>query len=161
MSSISLIKTLDNQSNLNLGNRVNSESANRFIKKRDTGLSQLSDQIGALSSSELRSPRQNKKPKLEDFEVGGKIGAGTFGVIKRAVEKKTKKEYALKMISKAQIQSREHAEHIVREKKVIMYLSEKLNFSPYINRAFATFHDEKNVYIQIEFVKGCDLLSRI
>lgn len=63
------------------------------------------------------------KPTFEDFVVKNKIGAGTFGVILRVVDKKSQKEYALKIIKKSDIQSREHAEHIVREKKVLEYLS--------------------------------------
>ena len=55
--------------------------------------------------------------------IKSKIGAGTFGVIVRAVDKNSQKEYALKIIKKTDIQSREHAEHIVREKNVLEYLS--------------------------------------
>ena len=46
---------------------------------------------------------QREKLKISDFELGDKIGAGTFGVIMRATHKKTGKEYALKMIGKKQI----------------------------------------------------------
>ena len=47
--------------------------------------------------------RQLKASKcvLGDFEIGKKIGAGTFGVIVRALNKKTSKEYAFKMIDKS------------------------------------------------------------
>ena len=38
---------------------------------------------------------------LNDFKIGAKIGAGTFGVIMRVEDKRTNKEYAFKMISKA------------------------------------------------------------
>ena len=65
------------------------------------------------------------------------------------------------MISKQQIQSKEHAEHIVREKKVLVYLSDPNNYNHFIVRSFAAFHDAESVYLQMEFVKGCDLLSRI
>ena len=41
------------------------------------------------------------KAKLEDFEVGARIGAGTFGVILRVVNKVTREEFALKVINKA------------------------------------------------------------
>ena len=41
--------------------------------------------------------------ELEDFEIGAKIGAGTFGIIRRAIEKKTQKEFVLKMIDKTLI----------------------------------------------------------
>ena len=80
--------------------RQNSESTKRLLLRRDTGQSQNS--MGSVSS-EVRTPRLRErtvKYTLADFELGAKIGAGTFGVIHRAVEKKTKKEYAIKMISK-------------------------------------------------------------
>jgi len=49
----------------------------------------------------------------------------------------------------------------VREKDVLLYLSEQRNYCPFIVRAYSAFHDELNVYIQMDFVRGCDLLSRI
>lgn len=42
-----------------------------------------------------------------------------------------------------------------------MYLSKARNYSPFIVKGFSTFHDEKGVYMVMNFVKGCDLLSRI
>lgn len=49
----------------------------------------------------------------------------------------------------------------MREKNILLYLSEKINYCPFIVRAYSAFHDEKNVYISMDLVKGCDLLSRI
>ena len=121
----------------------------------------IQDSIG----SEVRTPRatikQKQKTTLSDFEVGNKIGAGTFGVIVRATELKSKREFALKMMSKKQIQSKEHAEHIVREKEILMYLSEPRHSNHFLVKAYSAFHDEKSVYLQMDLVKGCDLLSRI
>ena len=91
----------------------------------------------------------------------GVIGAGTFGIIMRAVEKRSGDEYALKILKKNQIQSIEHAEHIARERQVLMYLSEPKNYNHFIVRAYDAFHDKKAVYIQMDLVQGCDLLSRI
>ena len=45
----------------------------------------------------------------------------------RALEKRTGEEFAIKVFKKSQIQSIEHAEHIVREKKLLMQLSETEN----------------------------------
>ena len=73
--------------------------------------------------------------ELEDFEIGAKIGAGTFGIIRRAIEKKTQKEFVLKMIDKTLIQSLEHANHIVREKNILMYLSKPQNTNQFIVQA--------------------------
>lgn len=44
--------------------------------------------------------KEKPKAKLSDFEVGKKVGSGTFGVIVRAIESRSRKEYALKMINK-------------------------------------------------------------
>ena len=99
--------------------------------------------------------------KAEDFEIKNKIGAGTFGVILRAIDKKTQKEFAIKRIDKTHIQTRQHAEHIVREKDVLMYLSDPKHYSHFIVRAYAGFHNDKSVHILMDFVRGCDLLSRI
>lgn len=107
--------------------------------------------------------RRRDRPKLtiEQFQIKNKVGAGTFGVIVRAEEKASRREYALKIMDKGQIQSREHASHIVREKNVLMYLSEPGHTCPFIVQAHNSFHDRKSVYIQMDFVRGCDLLSRI
>ena len=79
----------------------------------------------------------------------------------RALEKRTGEEFAIKVFKKSQIQSIEHAEHIVREKKLLMQLSETENQNHFIVRAYNAFHDAKGVYIQMDLVQGCDLLSRI
>ena len=47
--------------------------------------------------------KRKHKTTVKDFDLGNKIGAGTFGVIFRAVEKKTQHEYAIKVIKKSQI----------------------------------------------------------
>ena len=83
----------------------NNESTKQLLLRKNTTMSNRSGDGGSVGS-ELKSPRvgrmQDKvKHKIEDFEMGPKIGAGTFGVIHRATDKRTKKEYALKVISKA------------------------------------------------------------
>lgn len=83
----------------------NNDSTNKLLLRKNTITTDRSE--GSVGS-ELKSPRAGRthdkiKHKIEDFEMGPKIGAGTFGVIQRATDKRTKKEYALKVISKAQI----------------------------------------------------------
>ena len=103
-----------------------------LVLKRDTQFSvnSLADGVQSVHDPAVEQQQyevqkmQASKFALSDYQIGEKIGAGTFGVIVRAVNKKTNKEYAFKMINKAQISSREHAEHIVREKKVLMHLSD-------------------------------------
>ena len=42
-----------------------------------------------------------------------------------------------------------------------MHLSQAKNYSPFIVRAFNSFHDDKGAVIQMEFIRGCELRSRI
>lgn len=81
----------------------NSSSMKR-LTRMDTNLSSKSG--GTVSSSEVLTPKAKKRAKVEDFELKNKIGAGTFGVIVRAIERKTQKEYAVKKIDKTRIQTR-------------------------------------------------------
>ena len=71
-------------------------------KDTATMLSQKSVQE-SLDSGDYTPKSNLPKAKLEDFEVGARIGAGTFGVILRVVNKITQEECALKVINKAQI----------------------------------------------------------
>ena len=57
----------------------------------------------SLDSSDYIPKNNLPKAKLEDFELGARIGAGTFGMILRVVNKITGEECALKVINKAQI----------------------------------------------------------
>lgn len=42
-----------------------------------------------------------------------------------------------------------------------MFLSDSKRYNPYVVRAYSGFQDDKSVQIVMDFVKGCDLLSRI
>ena len=90
------------------------EQKHRLLKRRETQHSAISAHENSMESDifsqNYRSNAKRKhKTSVKDFELGNKIGAGTFGVIFRAVEKKTQHEFALKVIKKSQIQTREYA----------------------------------------------------
>ena len=42
-----------------------------------------------------------------------------------------------------------------------MALSADENYNPFIVKATNSFHDKNNLYLQMEFIKGCDLIGRI
>lgn len=76
----------------------------RLNMRRDTA---LSGESVSNTSNDVRTPRltikEKNKPKTEDFEIKNKIGAGTFGVIVRAIDRRTQNEFAIKTIDKAHI----------------------------------------------------------
>lgn len=44
---------------------------------------------------------------------------------------------------------------------MLLYLSDPNHYSHFIVRAYSGFHDKQSVHILMDFVRGCDLLSRI
>jgi serine/threonine protein kinase len=70
------------------------------------------------------------KPSLSDFKVGECVGKGNFGEIFRASIETTNgktvivNEYALKAISLEKIDTKLQVEHLIREKMIMMDLSE-------------------------------------
>ena len=57
----------------------------------------------------IKTTKLKKMKCINDFQIVAKIGAGTFGVIIRAIDKQIKKDFALKIIKKKKIESKEHA----------------------------------------------------
>ena len=50
---------------------------------------------------------------------------------------------------------------MLREKFLHLGLSAKKKQNPFIVKAFQTFSSDDKLYIQLEFVKGCDLIGQI
>jgi serine/threonine protein kinase len=58
---------------------------------------------GAKPDQKSRRSQEKKKWKLENFEIGRKMGAGKFGNVYMAREKETKFIVALKVLHKEQV----------------------------------------------------------
>ncbi|KRH95128.1 Serine/threonine protein kinase [Pseudoloma neurophilia] len=86
---------------------------------------------------------------LDDFELGAPLGAGQFGQVWLAKEKKSGFIISLKIIDKNIIRDNENFKHLRRE----LEIQSKLN-CPYILKYYGHFHDKKNIYLIIEYAKG-------
>ena len=49
------------------------------------------------------------------------------------------KEYVLKMMSKNEVQTKQHAQQMVREKDILMEISKAENYCPFIVRSISSF----------------------
>ena len=85
-----------------------------------------------------------------------KLGEGQFGHVYLTYYHKTQEYYALKTISKAQIQEQNLEKHTLQEKAVLQFV----NF-PMIMKMYRTFKDNDFVFFLLSFVKGMELFDVI
>nr|CAD7443429.1 unnamed protein product [Timema bartmani] len=83
---------------------------------------------------------------LADFEIGRPLGKGKFGNVYLAREKKSKFIVALKVIFKSQIMKANCENQLKREVEIQAHLRH-----PHILRLYGYFHDDKRVYIILEY----------
>lgn len=81
-----------------------------------------------------------KRPRYEDFEVIKQIGTGNFSEIYLVEEKRTKKQYALKVVNKVKVQKLHKENDCLMEK----YVLNKINAAqiPGVVTLHETFKDD-------------------
>ena len=67
----------------------------------------------------------SSKPKISDFELQEVIGLGNFGKVIKAFNKMTNKLVALKVLNKDNIAQMKHVDHVINEREVLKYLSDR------------------------------------
>ncbi|CAH0389987.1 unnamed protein product [Bemisia tabaci] len=95
-----------------------------------------------------------KKWTLQDFDVGRALGKGKFGNVYLAREKKSKYIVALKVLFKSQILEANFEYQLRREIEIQTHLRH-----PNILKMFGYFHDEKRVYMILEFAPKGELFK--
>lgn len=91
----------------------------------------------------------NKKFTLSDFEIGRSLGAGKFGDVYLARERKSQYIVAIKAIKKSQL-IKSGYEHLLRREIEIQSHLRHMN----ILRMYGYFYDNKRVYIILEYAPG-------
>lgn len=94
--------------------------------------------------------------KLSDFELRKTLGNGSFGRVILVKNKHTDKFYALKVLEKKNVVKSRQIEHTINEKKIISCV----NF-PFIASYVASFKDNSNLYIVLEFVPGGEMFKHL
>ncbi len=91
----------------------------------------------------------------KDYTIGDEIGSGKFGVIKLCINKKTNIKYALKILSKKDMDSSDL--ELVRAEIEIL----KICQHPNIIKLYDIFETPEYFYIIMEYCSGGDLFSYI
>ncbi|XP_063883549.1 serine/threonine-protein kinase DCLK1-like isoform X2 [Scylla paramamosain] len=88
------------------------------------------------------------------YSVGRILGDGNFAVVRECVCRKTREEYALKIIDKTKCRGKEHM--IESEVSILRQVSH-----PNIVSLIEEFHTPTQLYLVMELVKGGDLFDAI
>ena len=92
---------------------------------------------------------------VRDFHFGRTLGEGSYSTVMAATDRKTNREYAMKVLSK---------HHIIKEQKVKYVTIEKdalnrLTDHPGVVRLFYTFQDQSSLYYVLDLCTGGELLG--
>ena len=136
----------------------------KSFSKSESNIENKSQKINLISKNLLysKSPKNVSKPKINsslsrnNFVFIYIIGKGGFGKVWRVQEKKTKKLYALKEMSKTKIIDKKSEKSINSEREFLSKLHH-----PFIVNMHYAFQDKDNLYLVMDMLSGGDLRYRI
>jgi len=102
------------------------------------------------------SNKRKRDWALEDFEIGRKLGRGKFGNVYLARERRSKYIVALKVIHKKQLLDGGVEHQLRREVEIQTNLRH-----PNILRLYGYFHDEKRIFLILEYAAQGELFKEL
>ncbi|XP_075450688.1 cAMP-dependent protein kinase catalytic subunit PRKX isoform X2 [Ascaphus truei] len=99
-------------------------------------------------------PELQPQYKLDDFDTVATVGTGTFGRVHLVKEKTAKHYFALKVMSIPDVIRLKQEQHVHNEKSVLKEVNH-----PFLVRLFWTSHDDRFLYMLMEYVPGGELFS--
>jgi serine/threonine protein kinase len=125
-----------------------------FGRSKTKDMSHKVLQKSLTHAEKLRSVRLTENPQMEDFEKVRTLGTGTFGRVYLVKHQETGKFYALKVLRKMDVVRLKQVDHIKNEKNILLELNH-----PFIVTLYATWQDETNLYMLMDYVIGGELFS--
>ena len=95
-----------------------------------------------------------KKIKLAKYEMFRTLGAGSFGRVKLAKNKKHEKFVAIKILKKAELIKLKQVDHILNEIKILTMIDH-----PFLVKTEGFTQDKKYLYVVLELVNGGELFT--
>lgn len=112
-------------------------------------INEVKDKDKLPAKPEQHAKEEKKKSwSLSDFDLGRPLGKGKFGNVYLAREKESHYVVALKVLFKSQILDSEIEHQVRREVEIQCRLRH-----PNILRMYGYFHDEKRIYLILEYAK--------
>ncbi|OAF71167.1 Calcium/calmodulin-dependent protein kinase I [Intoshia linei] len=131
-----------------------SPGGNAFTMDEKSNIAEISvsTQEKPIVPSISNSIQQNNVE--DDYNVGASLGDGNFAVVKKAKNKLTNEEFALKIIDKMKMKKKKN---MIESEIYIMKQCKHDN----IVRFYESYHTENYTYLVLELVKGGDLFDYI
>jgi protein-serine/threonine kinase len=93
---------------------------------------------------------------VEDFDVLQLLGRGAFGKVFLVNHKVTQKMYAMKVINKFELGSRNHMIHTKTEREILASSA-----SPFIIKLHFSFQSDEQLFMVMEYAKGGSLIQHL
>ena len=93
-------------------------------------------------------------PSIDDFFIRKLISRGAFGRVYLAEKKATGDLYALKVMRKAELVSKNVMDVVNNERNILAVAR-----NPFVVRCYYCFQSEANLYLVMEYLAGGDLQS--
>lgn len=108
------------------------------------------------SSPTPMSPTRSEEcvATIRDFTMKNLISAGAFGRVYVVVKNSTGDVYALKVMRKAQLVSKNVMDVVNNERNILAVAR-----NPFVVRCYYCFQSEANLYLVMEYLNGGDLQS--
>lgn len=126
----------------------------RSIEEQRQLVQQYLEQAKAEFAARAANP--SKGISLVDFEIVRTLGTGSFGRVYIAKKRADGVPVALKVLEKPKVVKLKQIEHTIYEKQILS----GVNF-PFIVNMFASFKDNANLYMAMEYVPGGELFSHL
>ena len=143
-------KTVNSSKRMTLNNKRTKTSS--FYENTDSQDNSLLNPCNYRSNSFSNSKPKVIKIKMEDFSFKRLIGIGTYGKVFVASKKSNNKLYAVKVLNKKQICSKNLKKSIKTERTLL----EKSNY-PFIMKLDYAFQTKQSLYLITQFMPGGEL----
>lgn len=130
------------------------KGAEKKADEREEKTARPSEAGEDMAMSSISVPQEIQTFTLNDILVGKRLGAGKFGSVYVAQDRRTGFMFALKVLDKAQL-IKHRVEHQLRREIEIQSHCRHVN----ILRLYNFFHDEKRVYLMLEMAPGGELYA--
>ena len=97
---------------------------------------------------------EQRRPIFQLYDVGKKIGQGSYACVYKGVNRSTEKKHAIKIVNKKNVDP-----DVISRLMVEIAVMKTLDH-PYVNRIYETFEDEGGIYMVLEYCEGGDLFDR-
>lgn len=121
-------------------------------KKRTAKVRKVSTNQGILIKKSTMIV-QNLRDLEEEYDIGDKLGSGSYGIVKQCLHKVTGQERAVKIIEKKKIKN-------MAQFRTEVTILQTLDH-PHVIKMYEYFEDDDSIYLVLEKCEGGELFDRI